>query len=147
LGDDELDCYVLNTGERVISLRATIKSIANSETSDLAGYIGASALKSFIDKEKILAELVEFSIPGTQLTGMGMTTKHFELICRGYVQALYQGAKLTDRQKEIAIKCAVLTSGLTTVGLDALIDEATACGITLGLFFAYRCFQATKELL
>jgi hypothetical protein len=41
------------------------------------------------------------------------------------VQALYQNAKLTARQREIAIKCAVLTSGLTRTGLDALIDEAT----------------------
>ncbi|MFV4725584.1 P63C domain-containing protein, partial [Mycobacterium tuberculosis] len=57
--------------------------------------------------------------------GRGITTEHFELICRGYVQALYEGAALTDRQREIAIKCAVLTAGLTRTGLDALIDEAT----------------------
>jgi hypothetical protein len=41
------------------------------------------------------------------------------------VQALYEGVNLTDRQREIAIKCAVITSGLTRIGLDALIDEAT----------------------
>lgn len=56
---------------------------------------------------------------------MGITTEHFELICRGYVQALYEGAALTDRQREIAIRCAVLTAGLTRTGLDALVDEAT----------------------
>lgn len=54
-----------------------------------------------------------------------MTTEHFELICRGYVRALYEKAPLTERQREIAVKCAVLTSGLTRIGLDALIDEAT----------------------
>ena len=57
--------------------------------------------------------------------GSGLTTEHFEAICRGYVQALYQNAPLTDRQREIAVKCAVLTAGLTRTGLDALIDEAT----------------------
>lgn len=41
------------------------------------------------------------------------------------VQALYKGAALTDHQREIAIKCAVLTSGLARTGLDALGDEAT----------------------
>ncbi|WP_312537676.1 P63C domain-containing protein [Stutzerimonas nitrititolerans] len=125
LGGDELDVYVLNTEARVIALRSAIKSISNTDSGNLGAYLGVSALKPFINNDLILGELLEFSIPGTQFTGRGMTTEHFELICRGYVQALYEGASLTDRQKQIAIKCAVLTAGLTRTGLDALIDEAT----------------------
>lgn len=125
LGGDKLDCYVLNDERRVIALGATVKAIANAESGDLAKFIGVSALNDFINKDLILAELIDFSIPGTQFKGKGLTTEHFELICRGYVQALYKGAPLTDRQREIAIKCAVITSGLTRTGLDALIDEAT----------------------
>lgn len=118
-----LDCYVLDTGQRVISLRATIKSIANVDSGKLGNYIESNSLKPFINSDKILGELLEFSIPGTQLKGLGLTTEHFELICRGYVQALYQNAPLTDRQREIAIKCAVLTAGLTRTGLDALSNS------------------------
>lgn len=125
LGADVLDCYVLDTKQRVISLRATVKAIADADSGDLAKFIGVSSLNPFINKDLILAELVEFSIPGTQLKGLGLTTEHFELICRGYVRALYEKAPLTERQKEIAIKCAVITAGLTRTGLDALIDEAT----------------------
>jgi hypothetical protein len=125
LGGDELDVYVLNTEARVIALRSAIKSISKTESGNLGAYIGVSAIKPFINSELILGELLDFSIPGTQFIGRGMTTEHFELICRGYVQALYEGASLTERQKEIAIKCAVLTAGLTRTGLDALIDEAT----------------------
>lgn len=125
LGGEDIDCYVLDTGERVIALRATVKAIAEVESSALADYIGAKAIKPFIDSNLILAELIEFSIPGTQFKSQGLKTEHFELICRGYVQALYQNAPLTDRQRQIAIKCAVLTAGLTRTGLDALIDEAT----------------------
>lgn len=125
LGGDELDVYVLDTGDRVIALRSAVKSIANADSGDLAKFIGVSSIKPYINNDLILAELREFAIPGTQFTGRGMTTEHFELICRGYVQALYEGAPLTDRQRKIAIKCAVLTSGLTRIGLDALIDEAT----------------------
>lgn len=125
LGGEDIDCYVLDTGERVIALRATVKAIAEVETSALADYIGAKAIKPFINSDLILAELIEFSIPGTQFKSQGLKTEHFELICRGYVQALYQDATLTDRQRQIAIKCAVLTAGLTRTGLDALIDEAT----------------------
>lgn len=125
LAGEQLDCYVLDTEQRVISLRGTVRAIADADSGDLAKFIGVSALNTFINKDLVLAELVEFSIPGTQLKGLGLTTEHFELICRGYVQALYQGAPLTDRQRQIAIKCAVLTSGLARTGLDALIDEAT----------------------
>lgn len=125
LGGDELDVYVLNTEDRVIALRSAIKSMSGADSGNLGSYLGVSALKSYINSDLILGELLEFSIPGTQFTGRGMTTEHFELICRGYVQALYEGAPLTDRQREIAIKCAVLTAGLTRTGLDALIDEAT----------------------
>lgn len=125
LGGDLLDVYVLDTRQRVISLGAAVKAIANAESGDLAKFIGVSSLNDYLNKDLILAELVEFSIPGTQFKGKGLTTEQFEMICRGYVQALYKGAPLTDRQKEIAIKCAVLTAGLTRTGLDALIDEAT----------------------
>lgn len=122
---DPIECYVLDGGQRVIALRSAVKAIANAESGDLAKFTGVSALRKYINNDLIQSELVEFSIPGTQFNGRGMTTEHFELICRGYVQALYEGAKLTDRQREIAVKCAVITSGLTRTGLDALIDEAT----------------------
>ena len=125
LGGDPVDCYVLDTGERVISLRSTLKAMANVDTGKLGDYIGVTALNPFINKENILGELRDFHIPGTQLRGKGITSDQFELICRAYVQALYEGAPLTDRQKEIAVKCAVITAGLTRTGLDALIDEAT----------------------
>ena len=109
----------------MISLRSALKSMSGADTGKLGSYVGVAALKPFIDSELVLGELLEFSIPGTQFTGRGMTTEHFELICRAYVQALYKRAALTDRQREIAIKCAVLTAGLTRTGIDALIDEAT----------------------
>lgn len=125
LGGNEIDCYVLNDETRVLSSGSTTKAIAEVERGSLQDYIGQKALNPFIDKDKVLQETIRFSIPGTQWAGIGITTEHFELICRGYVQALYEGAKLTDRQREIAIRCAVLTAGLTRSGLDALVDEAT----------------------
>lgn len=125
LGGNYLDCYVLSNGFRVLSSGSTTKAIANVDRGSLQDYIGQKALNPFIDKEKILQETIRFSIPGTQWIAMGITTEHFELICRGYVQALYQGISLTTRQQEIAIRCAVLTAGLTRTGIDALVDEAT----------------------
>jgi len=53
---------------------------------------GQKNLNPFIDKDKILQETIRFAIPGTQWIAIGITTEQFELICRGYVQALYEGA-------------------------------------------------------
>lgn len=125
LGGNDIDCYVLSDGTRVLSSGSTTKAIANVERGSLQDYIGQKALNPYINHEKVLQETIKFSIPGTQWAAIGITTEQFELVCRGYVQALYEKAKLTDRQKEIAVRCAVLTAGLTRTGLDALVDEAT----------------------
>ncbi|GAJ28148.1 P63C domain-containing protein [Acidomonas methanolica] len=125
LGGEQIDCYVLDTGERVLALRSAIRAISGTDSGNLGNYIGVSTLKSFINSDLVLGELIEFSIPGTQFKGSGLTTANFELILRAYVRALYERADLTDRQREIAIKCAVLSAGLIRSGLDALVDEAT----------------------
>lgn len=125
LGGNELDCYVLSDERRVLSSGSTTKAIANVDRGSLQDYIGQKALNPYIDKDKVLQETIRFSIPGTQWAAIGITTEHFESICRGYVRALYDGANLTERQREIAIRCAMLTAGLVRTGLDALVDEAT----------------------
>ena len=125
LGSSPVDCYVLDTSERVISLRATVKAIAGIETGKLGDYIGQQALKPYINSELILGGTIEFNIPGTQLVGKGITAENLLDICRAYVSALADGVQLTDRQKEIAFKCGVLLSSCAKVGLIALIDEAT----------------------
>ena len=107
LGGNEIDCYVLSDGTRVLSSGSTTKAIADVERGSLQDYVGQKALNPYIDIEKILQETIRFRIPGTQWPGLGITTEHFELICRGYVQALYEGAALTDRQRQMAIRCAV----------------------------------------
>ncbi|MBT9137156.1 MAG: hypothetical protein DDT34_02243 [Firmicutes bacterium] len=125
LGGEIIDCYVLDTGERVLALRSAVKALSGTDSGKLGDYIGVSSLKPFIDSDLVLGELVEFSIPGTQFKGSGLTTANFEMVLRAYVRALYEKAELTDRQREIAVKCAVLSAGLIRSGLDALVDEAT----------------------
>jgi hypothetical protein len=125
LGGASVDCYVLDTKERVVSLRATLKAIAEREGGNLGDYIGVSSLKNFINKELILSETIEFSIPGTPLKGCGIPAERFLDICQAYVEAFSAGALTTDRQKEIAIKCSILLASCAKIGLIALIDEAT----------------------
>lgn len=66
LGEALVDCYVLDTEDRVISLRATVKAITDREGGNLGEYIGVQALKAFINKDLILGETIEFNIPGTE---------------------------------------------------------------------------------
>ncbi len=125
LGDTIVDCYVLDTDERVISIRAAGKAITKVEGGKLGEYIGAISLKPYINKDLILGEMIDFNIPGTQFIGKGINTKNFLAICKGYVNAFAANALTTERQKEIAINCSVLLSACAEIGLDALIDEAT----------------------
>ncbi len=125
LGGASVDCYVLNTGERVISMRSAVQAIAKVDSGNLGDYIGVEALKLFINKEKVLGEILSFSIPGTQFKGSGLTAEIFLEVCQGYVAAFTSDALKTERQKENAMSCAILLSSCAKIGLIALIDEAT----------------------
>ena len=56
LGGNELDCYVLDDGKRVLSSSSTTKAIADIDRGSLQDYIGQKNLNPFIDKDKILQE-------------------------------------------------------------------------------------------
>lgn len=125
LGENKIDCYVLDTQERVISMGATVKALAKTKSADLAEYIGVKALNPYINKDLILAETVEFNIPGTHYKGRGLKAEIFLDICNAYVNAFSDGVLITPKQQEIAIRCSVLLASCAKVGLIALIDEAT----------------------
>jgi hypothetical protein len=125
LGSTEVDCFVSDSGKRLISMRATLKAIANVESGNLGEYLSINPLKPFIDKGLLLGELTELNMPGTQLKAKCLEARQFLDICRAYVMALGANALNTDRQKEIAVQCSILLSACADVGLEALIDEAT----------------------
>lgn len=120
-----LDCYVLDSGARVMTLGSAVKSLTGTSGSDLASYISVQALRPYLDPDKALAGAVEFTIPRTQFIGRGIEAETFVNICTAYVEALADGASLTERQQEIAQKASVLLAACAKVGLIALIDEAT----------------------
>lgn len=62
LGNKEIDCYVSDAGQRLISMRATVKAIADVEAGNLGEYIGVSALKPYIDAGSALGELVVLNL-------------------------------------------------------------------------------------
>ncbi len=125
LGGMPIDVYVLDTGARVISLRAALKVLTDVDGGVLEDYIGVKALRPFLNSDLVLEESVDFYIPGTQFRGRGITAEQFETILTGYVRALGAEALNTDRQREIATRCAVLSTSFLKLGIIAQIDEAT----------------------
>jgi hypothetical protein len=73
LGGNEIDCYVLGDGTRVLSSGSTTKAIADVDRGRLQDYIGQNALNPYINIDKILQEIIKFSMPGTQWPGLVAT--------------------------------------------------------------------------
>ena len=125
LGGVPIDVYVLDTGDRVLSQRSAVKAITGQDSGNLGEYLSVQGLKGFVNSDLVLGETKDFFIPGTQLRGRGITAEQFEAILTGYVRALGAGALKTDRQREIATACAILSTAFLKVGIIAQIDEAT----------------------
>lgn len=126
LGNKGVECYVLDTDQRVISMRATVKAITNTEGGNLASYVSVKALQPYFSNENLQSSIIEFSIPGTSFKSKGITAETFLDICSAYVSALSNPEiQLTQKQQEIAMNCAIMINACAKVGLIALIDEAT----------------------
>lgn len=125
LGHRSVECYVLDDGRRVISMRATVKAISGDENGKIMDYIGIKSLSHYLDASEISRNIVEFNIPGTKFVAKGITAETFLDICSAYVSALADGISLTEKQTTTAINCSILLSACAKTGLIALIDEAT----------------------
>jgi hypothetical protein len=125
LGGLPVEVYVLDTGDRVMSMRGAVKVLTGIDGGILEDYIGVKALKNFVNSDLVAEESAEFFIPGLNTKGRGITAEQFEGILSGYVRALHAGALKTERQKEIAITCAILSTSFLKLGITAQIDEAT----------------------
>lgn len=124
LGNEDIECYVLNNGDRVISYRQCVKLITGKEAGNLVEYIGISGLKSLICKQNLAVETIDFAIPNSS-NGKGIKAETFADICGAYVTALYKELLTTDRQREIGIRCAFLQSGFMKLGIVGFVDEIT----------------------
>ncbi|MFP5389641.1 MAG: P63C domain-containing protein [Thermoleophilia bacterium] len=125
IGDNELPCYVLDDGRRVISRTGATNSLTGRGGGNLESYIGVEALRGFMP-EDFADQMIEFTLEGvTNKTVRGITAESFLDICKAYMRALNAGALQSERQMEIAVHAGIFTAACATTGLIALIDEAT----------------------
>lgn len=85
--------------------------------------MGAEPLRPYL-KINPEEEFIQFNLTGVEHKNVyGITAETFLAICQAY-QAAYDHLK-TDRQREIAKKAGAFLAACSSVGLTALIDEAT----------------------
>lgn len=137
IGDAELECYVLDTGARVVSQRGMYRGMGFSRGGargeDEAHTVGAETprfaaqnwIKPFInnDLSAALSEPILFRI-STGGRGYGYPATVLADFCDAVLEARAAGAT-TPRQAGIVHRCEMLVRGFARVGIIALVDEAT----------------------
>ena len=132
IGAIEIPCFVLENEERVLSQRGVATSIGGSEGSSLGGaaeiprFIRGKWVLPFIHKDLMLR--LKSPIPFTNPEGGGMAygfpAAVLPELCGSIMEAHRQGGT-TSRQEAIVERASVLLRGFATVGIIALVDEAT----------------------
>ncbi len=131
LGDMKVPCAVLDDGSRVISQKGFARAMGASTPTginrrgagNLPVLLTAANLKEFIDND--LAETAN-PIPykGGPTRGYGIRAEVVPKICEVFLKARDAG-KLRHNQVHLARSADILVRGLATVGIVALVDEAT----------------------
>jgi len=133
IGEASLPCYVLDSGERVFSLKGIVVGLIGTEGGQLAEYIKVKALKPYLPQELTPAEnnsipaLINFDTGGEAFTkyAWGLPVEKFMDLCAAYSIAAEKEQRLTERQAQIAAKANAFLRACAKVGIVALVDEVT----------------------
>lgn len=137
-----IPCYVLNTGDRVFSLKGVVVGLIETEGGQLAEYLKVRALQPHLPHDLMPAEngevpaLFKFDTGGEGIAkyALGIKVERFNDLLRAYSSALVDHAlssldktkiSLTDRQMQIALRAVKFLQASSDIGLIALVDEAT----------------------
>ncbi len=133
IGDIEIPCYVLEDETRVLSQGGFIQAIGRTggpktghdDLFNLPVFLRPKNLSRFISEDLATSSTpIRFQAPtgGTIATGYRATL--LPDVCSVYLEARAAGALLPS-QEHIAQRAEILIRGLATVGVIALVDEAT----------------------
>jgi len=134
IGDSTIECAVLEDGTRVLTRISFLRAIgrtgkakggrAYDEEFKTPVFLTAKNLKPFISKEleRNSAPIIFRNLNGTE--SIGYKAELLPQVCGVFIDA--EDAKsLASNQSHIAEKCKILYRGFATLGIIALIDEAT----------------------
>lgn len=134
IGNIELDCVVLDSGERILTATSIFKAFGRArkgmnsrleiDGTALPPFVAAKNLKPYINQ--ILIErtrLVHYFDGGRVKTGYVATL--LPAMCSVYLAARRDKDVLVESQQKLAEQAEIITTALSMVGIDALVDEAT----------------------
>lgn len=147
IGDVEIPCYVLSDGTRLLAQRGLQKGIGLSEG---GGHQGERRIAAFmakleekgIDIRNLTARSnspIRFIPPHGGNPADGYEATILPDICAVIIDADQRG-KLDKRLKRLAQRAAFLQHGFATIGIIALVDEATG-------YQSFRDSEALQSIL
>jgi hypothetical protein len=134
LAGKEIACDVLADGRRVLRKAAIYRTLGRSkpnnktrkeaEGDQIPVFMSANNLKTYLERENDgRLDLISYKSPSGQKL-QGYDAAILPEVCKMYVKANSDGV-LKDDQKHIAKVCEIILCGLATVGIIALVDDAT----------------------
>jgi len=135
IGDMKLPCAVLDNETRLFTQRGMFlalgrhknPSIGQASIDNRPAFLAAKNLEPFItDKLRRSWMPIQFHSKGGfgGNVAFGYRAELLPEVCNVYLDAL-EASVLRGRQKEIAKRCKILQRAFATVGIIALVDEAT----------------------
>jgi P63C domain len=133
LGTNELNCYVLNDGTRLISQNAVFKAFGRGKRGirritdtgiKVPSFMDAKNLEPFIDNQlSDVINPIQFKDNKGHLI-YGYKAEVIPLVCDLYLKAREANA-LTPQQQVVAKTAEIIVRSLAKIGIISLIDEAT----------------------
>lgn len=130
----KIQCYNLPNGERVLSRIGFLTALGRTgkakggrkydQESQLPIFLTSNNLKEFITSELIEDSKVIHFIDLNGNTAMGYRAQILPSVCYVYLDAQKAGV-IKENQKHIAERAEKLIRGFATIGIIALVDEAT----------------------
>ncbi len=131
IGDIEIPCYVLEDETRVLSQRGFIQALGRTggpkrlkkSVFNLPIFLQPLNLKPFISNE-LVASSKPINFQASTGGSIGYRAIILPQVCEVYLKAR-DADSLLPSQRHIAERAEILIRGLATVGVIALVDEAT----------------------
>lgn len=134
IGEIDISCAVLADGRRLITQSGMMVALGRARQAkgrqyydadvNLPAFLTAKNLKPFISKElEVTSSQIEF-LTLTGARAYGYEAELLPKVCDVFIRAGEAG-KLTKGQLHIGLRAKLLKDGLASVGIVALIDEAT----------------------
>ena len=134
VGGIDIDCYVLEDETRVLSRGGFQSALGRHRTSkrhqpsdvvNLPAFLAAGNLSPFVSEELVTASTpVAFQAPSRGPVAYGYRAEILPQVCEVYLLARDAGV-LLPAQQHVADRAEALIRSLATIGIIALVDEAT----------------------